>query len=97
MINHVFVFLWECHSFINGHSFTYAYGKPTRKAIEMWRRVLHEVETGGWDQDQYGYWATKMATEEGLRMVDMRWGVKRLENNDFDGILKAREKDLTRR
>jgi hypothetical protein len=47
-------------SYTGSYSFMYTYSAPKPAVINMWKSVLTEVLTGGWDQDQFRYWGTKM-------------------------------------
>lgn len=52
------------------------------------------MSTGGWDQDQYGYWAKNMSNQLNASQMDRNYVYR--PQNDFMGILKTREKDLLR-
>ena len=56
--------------------------------------VCVQVLTGGWDQDQYGYWARNMSANFNAVQMDRNYVYR--PQNDFAGILKTREEDMKR-
>jgi hypothetical protein len=70
----------------------YTYSAPKAAVINMWKSVLTEVLTGGWDQDQFRYWAMNMSSVIRGQVIP-KAAVGRSQNN-FAAVTEARLQEL---
>jgi hypothetical protein len=81
-------------SYWGDYSFMYTYSAPKPAVISMWKSVLTEVLTGGWDQDQFRYWALNMSANITSEVIP-KAAVGRSQNN-FAAVTEARLQEFGR-